>query len=57
MPGEKITAMIPIKEYDDGQYLFMATEQGLVKKTPITEYVKCKKEQVWRRSHCATMTS
>ena len=33
MPEEKITAMIPIKAYDDDQYLFMATEQGLVKKT------------------------
>ncbi len=32
MPDEKITAMIPIREYEDGQYLLMATEKGLVKK-------------------------
>jgi len=37
MPDEKITAMIPIKVYDDNQYLFMATENGLVKKTPLYE--------------------
>ena len=38
MPEEKITAMIPIQVYDDDQYLFMATAQGLVKKTPLREY-------------------
>ena len=37
MPEEKITAMIPIYEYEEGKYLFMATERGLVKKTPIRE--------------------
>ena len=44
MPEEKITAMIPIKVYDDNQYLFMATEQGLVKKTPLREYVNVRKK-------------
>ena len=44
MPEEKITAMIPIKVYDDDQYLFMATEQGLVKKTPLREYVNVRKK-------------
>ena len=34
-PDEKITAMIPIKEYEDDKYLFMATRNGIVKKTPI----------------------
>ena len=43
MPDEKITAMIPIKEYENGKYLFMATERGLVKKTPITEYANVRK--------------
>ena len=37
MPGEKISAVIPIDEYRDGEYLFMATKKGLVKKTPIKE--------------------
>lgn len=44
MPEEKITAMIPIKIYDDNQYLFMATEQGLVKKTPLREYSNVRKK-------------
>jgi len=43
MPEEKITAMIPIKEYEDGQYLFMATKKGLVKKTKITDYSNVRK--------------
>ena len=44
MPEEKITAMIPIKAYDDNLCLFMATEQGLVKKTPLREYVNVRKK-------------
>ena len=43
MPGEKITALIPIKEYRDGEYLFMATKNGIVKKTPITDYANVRK--------------
>ena len=43
MPEEKITAMIPIYEYEEGKYLFMATEKGLVKKTPIREYANVRK--------------
>ena len=42
-PGEKITAVIPIKEYEKGKYLFMATRNGLVKKTAIREYANVKK--------------
>lgn len=43
MPEEKITAMIPIKEYEEGKYLFMATKKGLVKKTPIRDYANVRK--------------
>ena len=43
MPDEKITAMIPIKEYEEGQYLMMATKKGLVKKTNITDYANVRK--------------
>ena len=43
MPGEKISAVIPIDEYRDGEYLFMATKKGLVKKTPIKEYANVRK--------------
>ena len=42
-PGEKITAVIPIKEYKQGEYLFMATRNGIVKKTPIIEYSNVRK--------------
>ncbi len=43
MPGEIITATIPIKEYEDGKYLFMATQKGLVKKTPVKDYMNVRK--------------
>jgi len=42
-PGEKITAVIPISEYIKGYYLFMATKKGLVKKTPIMDYMNVRK--------------
>ena len=42
-PDEKITSMIPIKEYSDSQYLFMATKNGIVKKTKITDYENIRK--------------
>lgn len=42
-PGEKITAVIPIKEYTEGHFLFMATQNGIVKKTPITDYANVRK--------------
>ena len=38
LPGEKITAMIPISKYDD-RNLFMVTKKGIVKKTSLREYV------------------
>ena len=42
-PGEKITALIPIREYKEGRFLFMATKKGLVKKTPITDFANVRK--------------
>ena len=42
-PEEKITAMIPMKEYEDNKYLFMATKNGIVKKTPIKDYENIRK--------------
>ena len=42
-PGEKISAVIPISEYKEGDYLFMSTKKGLVKKTPITDYANVRK--------------
>ncbi len=42
-PDEKITAVIPIKQYEDNKYLFMATGSGIVKKTPIRDYENIRK--------------
>ncbi len=36
--GEKITAILPVKQFDDGHYIFMATAQGTVKKTPLSAF-------------------
>ncbi len=42
-PGEKITAMIPIREYDVNRNLFMVTKTGIVKKTPLAEFENIRK--------------
>ncbi len=36
--GEKITAILPVKQFDDGHFIFMATAQGTVKKTPLSAF-------------------
>jgi DNA gyrase subunit A len=36
--GEKISAILPIKEFSDNKYIFMATSSGTVKKTPLNEF-------------------
>ena len=41
--GEKITAVLSMKDYSQGQYLFMATKSGIVKKTPIQDYANVRK--------------
>ncbi len=43
LPEERITAIIPLKEYRDNRFLFMATKNGIVKKTPIREYENIRK--------------
>jgi DNA gyrase subunit A len=42
-PGEKITAVIPISEFKENEYLFMVTKYGIVKKTPMYEYAHVRK--------------
>ena len=42
-PGERITAVIPLQDYLPGTYLMMATRDGLVKKTPVMEYMNVRK--------------
>jgi DNA gyrase subunit A len=36
--GEKINALLPVKQYDEQHFVFMATSQGTVKKTPLTQF-------------------
>ena len=43
LPGEKVTAIIPFKRYEENKYLFMATKNGMIKKTPLIDYVNVKR--------------
>jgi len=36
--GEKITAILPVREFDENKYIFMATANGTVKKTPLSDF-------------------
>ena len=42
-PGEKISAMIPLQEYAEDKFLFMATKKGMVKKTSVMDYQNIRK--------------
>ena len=46
LPEERVTAIIPIKEYKDNRYFFMATKNGIVKKTPIVDYANIRKSGI-----------
>ena len=37
-PGEKVSAVIPVKTFKDAKFLIMGTKSGLIKKTPLEEY-------------------
>ncbi|MCM2288566.1 MAG: DNA gyrase subunit A [Sulfuritalea sp.] len=41
--GEKITAILPVKEFDEEHFVFMATGMGTVKKTPLTNFANPRK--------------
>ena len=43
MPGEKISAIVPVDGIKDDEYLFMATKNGIVKKTSSKEYENIRK--------------
>lgn len=43
LPEERVTAIIPLKEYKQDRYLFMATKNGIVKKTPIKDFENIRK--------------
>ncbi|BCE02900.1 DNA gyrase subunit A [Marinicellulosiphila megalodicopiae] len=38
--GERITAILPIREYEEGKFIFMATQNGTVKKTSLTSFAR-----------------
>jgi len=42
-PEEHVTAVIPIREFKEGEFLLMATKKGLVKKTPMVDYANVRK--------------
>ena len=42
-PEEKISAVIPVSEFDESKYLLMATRNGIIKKTSIAEYANIRK--------------
>lgn len=44
MPEEKITAIIPVSDYEDDKYLFMVTKTGIVKKTSIVDFKNVRKK-------------
>ena len=45
-PDEKITAVIPIKEYKEGRFIIMATKNGIIKKTSLSEYKNIRKSGI-----------
>ena len=42
-PGEKISAVIPVKEFSDSKFLFMTTKNGIVKKTTLIDFANMRK--------------
>ena len=45
-PGEKISAMVQMREFEDDKYLLMATKKGTIKKTPISAYTNIRKSGI-----------
>ncbi len=44
--GEKISAMVQMREFEDDKYLIMATRKGIIKKTPISAYTNIRKSGI-----------
>ncbi|MFO7295254.1 MAG: DNA gyrase subunit A [Clostridia bacterium] len=43
VPGERIQAVIPVRDVDDKKYIVMATRKGYIKKSPIEEFINIRK--------------
>ena len=45
--GEKVQAVLPVREFSDDRYVFFATRDGTVKKTPLSEYSRPRASGIW----------
>jgi len=45
--GEKVQAVLPVREFTEDQFVFFATRDGTVKKTPLTEYSRPRVNGIW----------
>ena len=45
--GEKVQAVLPVREFDDGHFVFFATRDGTVKKTPLSDYSRPRSTGIW----------
>jgi DNA gyrase subunit A len=46
-PGERVNAMLPVKDYADDAFVFFATRHGVVKKTPLSEFSRPRTTGIW----------
>jgi DNA gyrase subunit A len=46
-PGEKVQAVLPVRDFPEDQYVFFATRNGTVKKTPLSEYSRPRANGIW----------
>ncbi len=42
-PGEHVTAVFPINQFEEGRYMVMVTHQGVIKKTPLSEFANVRR--------------
>jgi DNA gyrase subunit A len=45
--GEKVQAVLPVREFSDNHFVFFATKNGTVKKTPLSEYSRPRANGIW----------
>ncbi|MFT3805527.1 DNA gyrase subunit A [Arenimonas sp.] len=45
--GEKVQAVLPVREFSDDRYVFFATRDGTVKKTPLSDYSRPRASGIW----------
>ena len=44
---ERVNAVLPVREYQEGHYVFFATRKGIVKKTPLQDYSRPRASGIW----------